>query len=349
MLPSIIYHSVLEWEFIFQRPQQLLREMGRRGWRVVFVEPRRARQMGETKATGTVEAAPNVFVCREAGEAAALGGPAPVLWVAYPPFVRLLRRYRPRLVIYDAVDLPAGEFATWAPYVPELLAAADIVFAASPELAHRNAEKHPNVHLLPNGADYEHFARAVTEELPAPEDVRDIRRPLVGFCGTLAGWLDWELLTGTAALLPDYSFVFIGPPLLGKKAGELPRRSNMHYLGHRQYSELPAYFACFAAALLPFRVNPVTRSSDPVKVYEYLAAGLPVVATPLPAVGRFPGVRTAQTPAEFARQLRQAVEGDSPAARAARRKSVRRETWETRAAAAQAALTAALSQKSNKT
>jgi len=341
LLPTIIYHSVLEWGFIFQRPQQLLRELGKLGYRVVFIEPRQARQLAGRRQTGTVEAAPNVFVCRNSGQASRLTGEKPILWTAYPPFAGQLPKCRPGLVVYDALDLPAGEFAAWAPYVPRLRKLADIIFAVSPELQRQNARHHGNVNLLPNGVDYDHFARAAGNDLPVPPDLPGGGQPLVGFSGTLAEWLNWGLVKQIARLLPKYSFVFIGPPLLGKDSEALPRRQNIHYLGHRDYAVLPAYFAQFAALILPFKLNAVTQASDPVKLYEYLASGKPVVATPLPATGRFPDVLTAVTPAEFARQLRRAVEQDDPAARERRMQSVAGHTWAARAAAAHAVLDAA--------
>jgi hypothetical protein len=153
--------------------------------------------------------------------------------------------------------------------------------------------------LLRHGVDFEHFASAWKTDLPIPYELADIPKPLVGFFGLVHHWIDVDLISRVAAMRPGYSFVLIGDCKVD--VSNLRRLPNVHLLGRRDYSALPAYCARFDAAILPFMQSAMTVSINPVKMYEYLAAGLPVVSTPLPESSRFPtAIHIARTPLEFA-------------------------------------------------
>jgi glycosyltransferase involved in cell wall biosynthesis len=185
----------------------------------------------------------------------------------------------------------------------------------------------PNTILVPHGVDYDHFSRAVKEDLPAPPDIASIPRPRLGFFGLIRDWVDLDLLAEVARRRRDWQIV-----LLGDSTVDLtPYRSipNMHFLGRKPYADLPAYCRQFDVGLIPFKINELTRAVNPIKLREYLAAGLPVVSTPLPEVELYgPSVNVAKGPEAFARGVSDGLNGQAGASRrAARMEAMRGEGW----------------------
>jgi glycosyltransferase involved in cell wall biosynthesis len=162
----------------------------------------------------------------------------------------------------------------------------------------------PDALYLPNAVDYGHFANL-------PERARDPKlaglregRPVAGYYGALAKWFDDEMLDETAGRRPDWSFLLVGPMYEGGLRGARSlRRPNVIWTGPRDYRILPGYAAWFDAALIPFRVNKITRATSPLKLYEYFAAGRPVVSTALPECEAFPEVRIVRDSTEFSDAL----------------------------------------------
>jgi len=195
----------------------------------------------------------------------------------------------------------------------ELMSRADLVFTGGRSLYEAKREKHHSVHCFPSSIDVNHFARAldVSEE---PEDQELISHPRIGFCGVIDERADLELLRSVAEMRPDWHFVMIGPVV---KIGEdeLPRLANIHYLGGKQYDELPDYIAGWDVAMMPFALNESTRFISPTKTPEYLAAGRPVVSTPIRDVVRPYGenglVHIASTPEQFVSAVEKAMSEDS--------------------------------------
>lgn len=180
----------------------------------------------------------------------------------------------------------------------KLLHCSDLVIATSKPLWEAKKELRPDAEFVPHGVDYDHFAAAWRESLAAPVDLQGIRRPIFGFFGLIQHWFDVELLAGVARLRPEYAFVLIGDCKIEPGKLKLP---NVHLLGRRDYSLLPAYSAAFSVGLLPFVRNAMTHCINPIKLSEYLAAGLPVVSTSLPASRDFGGaVAIADTAEDFA-------------------------------------------------
>ena len=206
-----------------------------------------------------------------------------VLWLYTPSAVPFIDRLQPDLVVYDVMDdLTAFAFAPpqLRAQEQELFARADLVFAGGPSLYEARKSRHPDIHLFPSGVEAEHFARALDADLPLPPDVRDLGRPIIGYFGVLDERLDLDLLAGAAAARPEWAWVLIGP-VLKIEERSLPRRPNLHYLGRRDYADLPAYLKAFDVAMLPFARNEATRSISPTKTLEYMAAHRPIVSTPI--------------------------------------------------------------------
>ncbi len=209
-----------------------------------------------------------------------------------------------------------------------LLAAADLVVTTSEPLHVTKRVRRRDALLVPHGVDYDHFAAAWRDPPSRPRDLDAIGVPIFGFFGLIHHWIDRALIAGVARLRPQYAFVLIGD--CKSDVAELRELSNVYLLGRRSYESLPAYCAAFSAGLLPFVRNAMTRSINPIKMMEYLAAGLPVVSTPLPASERFLGpISIASTAEEFARACDAALRTEN-ADRARISHTVRDLTWESR-------------------
>lgn len=212
--------------------------------------------------------------------------PEPLLWV-YGPHVAPWIRDLPRSgLVYHCVDRWSAFQEYDAAYMDaceaEICREADLVLASAEDLAERCRQYRSEVHYVPHGVEHAHFAAAL-EPGPLPPDLASIPAPRVGFFGLLHEWVDLDLIGSLADRLP-YSFVLIGAS--NQDLTGLLARSNVHHLGRKPYAELPGYCRGFAAAIVPFRISELTLSVNPIKLREYAAAGLPVVASDLPEIRR---------------------------------------------------------------
>lgn len=182
--------------------------------------------------------------------------------------------------------------------------------------------------LIRNAAEIDHFARAHTPGAK-PADIASLKKPIVGFYGFLADWLDWRLIERVVREGSEFDWVFIGPSIRNLSA--LEKLPNFHALGRKPYEELPNYLGHFSCAHIPFGRTELTKYVNPVKLYEYLAAGVPVVATPLPELQAFEDVcALAETPDEYLEAVRYEVFSYSAERRAERLARVAGETWDAR-------------------
>jgi glycosyltransferase involved in cell wall biosynthesis len=281
----------------------------------------------------------NGFLLRRAVRKAArrLGIEHPILWGYVPQALTLVAALQPSCVVYHCVDdigaharIDADAFAR----AEKLFAArADLVIASSPPLAERMRELADNVRLMPNVADTELFATAL-EDGPIDPSMDALPRPRIVFVGAISAVkVDLELLGELAELRPEWSIVLVGPVGLGDPGTDVSRlaaKANVQLLGHREPSKLPALLRGADAALIPYRVNRLTASIFPIKVYEYLAAGLPIVSTPLPSLASVEGISFAATAAETAAALDELLASDSEDRRRARSRSAAGHSWQAR-------------------
>jgi UDP-galactopyranose mutase len=208
-------------------------------------------------------------------------------WYYTPMALSFTEHLVPEFVVYDCMDeLSAFKFAP--PELKEreqqLFAKADIVFTGGYSIYESKKDKHPNIHPFPSSIDKEHFERARTFEKD-PVDQCDIPHPRFGFAGVIDERLDIDLITNVAQQRPGWHFVMIGPVVKIDPAS-LPKLPNIHYLGGKDYKQLPEYIAGWDIALIPFALNESTKFISPTKTPEYLAAGKPVISTPIRDVVR---------------------------------------------------------------
>jgi UDP-galactopyranose mutase len=330
--PDLICWSHLRWDFVYQRPQHLLTraaadrrvfffeepvfngsmrlEVRERDAGVKVITPHLPSGLHSDVATRAVlkEMLHRFFIENRISEY--------VFWYYTPMALEFTRQFSPVATVFDCMDeLSAFQGAPQQLLEREkdLLKLADVVFTGGYSLYEAKRHRHSSVYAFPSSIDRAHFnqARAQRED---PADQKEIPHPRLGFFGVIDERFDVQLIDEAAAARPDWQFVMIGP-VVKIHPSSLPQRANIHYLGGKDYRELPAYIAGWDVALLPFAQNESTRFISPTKTPEYLAAGKPVVSTPIQDVVRPYGemelVQIASNTDEFIAAIERALSPDA--------------------------------------
>ncbi|HEX8446076.1 MAG TPA: UDP-galactopyranose mutase [Sphingomonas sp.] len=304
---TLICFSHLRWAFVTQRPQHLMTRFAR-GNRVLFweepqhedgaTEPSLRRdQHADTGVTVLTPILPPATPASDAvlqslldGFLAGEAADRVVRWYYTPMMLPFSDHVPADCVVYDCMD----ELSGFRGAPPELLQLeqrlfeqADLVFTGGHSLYEAKQDRHRNIHPFPSSVDVAHFA-AARRDGATPADQAALPRPRFGFYGVVDERMDLDLLATLADARPDWSIVIVGP-VVKISADDLPRRANLHYLGGKSYAELPDYLRGWDVALMPFAINEATRFISPTKTPEYLAAGCPVVSTPIVDVIRHYG------------------------------------------------------------
>jgi glycosyltransferase involved in cell wall biosynthesis len=309
----IIVHCHLRWDGVWQRPQQFLSRLSQRH-RVLFVEGPNLRESDEAPTCELlpVSAYPNVTVlrtffpssrfhdgqwvdserCRLLQEA--LRGPLagkfdrPVQWF-YDPMAAPahISKFHERAVVYDCMD-ELSQFKFAPPEIitreRELLAKADVVFAGGRRMCQSKSRFNPNCHFYGCGVDVKHFSQARAAQTEVPQDIQFGEGTFVlGYFGVVDERLDYELIGKLAEANPHWHVAIIGPACKVDPS-HFPQHPNLHWLGRREYAQLPAYTKGFDVCLMPFAMNEATEYINPTKALEYMATGRPIVSTPVPDV-----------------------------------------------------------------
>lgn len=260
--------------------------------------------------------------------------------VVSPVWAPWLRELRFRAVVYDCIDdlavhIPRKELAPlYRRWEDELVDGASMAVVSATGLGEDLRARRPDlpVATVQNGVDTEWF-RLQARLLARPADLPPPGRPLVGFVGALYDWIDWELIGGVARRLPDIDFVLVGPHGRGRGSGldgGGAGAPNLHFIGARPYAQVPAYVQAFDACWVPFKRDRVGRMANPVKIYEYLALGKPVVSSPVADVESFEGlVATGETAEDHAALLKNALR--EPVDERKRVELAGRSSWKVRA------------------
>ena len=262
-----------------------------------------------------------------------LGFQEPITLTFVPNSVDVAGTLGERLVVYYCVDeysqFTGADRAAVLELERRLMEKANLVVVSASRLYDSKRASNPNTVLITHGVDVDHFRAACLETTTVPADVATLPGPVIGFYGLIEDWVDLEAIRHMAAARPEWSFLMIGEVKTDTSA--VRKLPNVHFLGRRPYQSLPGYCKKFDIAVLPFVVNQLTLASNPLKLREYLAAGLPVVATPLPEVQKLGDlVHTATTPEEFLQQCEALLANDrrGPDLRVSRRMDA--ESWDSK-------------------
>jgi len=303
----IIFAPSLPWETsMFQRPQQLARFLARNSALVFYMQP------GRSWPPVFNEVEERLFVCQTPSDVFHLLPNAFVYTVTWN--IPLLAYFQSPRVIYDYLDDIStfqGEQTRLQRDHGDYLIKADLVLTTSQKLYQEAIKLRNDCILCENGADVEHFAKAEQPSI-VPDDLKKLvanGKPIIGYHGALAHWFDYELLKEVARRCDDVEFVLIGidHDQSVEQSGIL-EQPNIHWLGSKPYKELPKFIAYFKAGIIPFKINEITNATSPIKLFEYMAAGKPVIASPMAEASRYPSVLIADTPEKWARKIDEALE-----------------------------------------
>jgi GT2 family glycosyltransferase/glycosyltransferase involved in cell wall biosynthesis len=355
---DIVRLPIIDWTFRFQRPQQLMREMAREGHRIFYVRNRfqdlspeiqleslEERVHGVTLPGPTdlsvytdrignellgifVRAFDEMRLCEGIHQAAVI-----VDLPFWEPLAQELRRRFGWKLVYDCMDEHAG-FSTNTDEMLEhedsLLRSSDLVITTARVLTEKAKEANDSVLVLPNAGEFEHFARAERHEF-----FDTLSGPVVGYYGAISDWFDDAMIVDAARARPGWNFVLIGSTD-AHDVSALEALPNVHLLGEKPYRELPRWLHGFDVACIPFKDNELTRATNPVKFFEYLSSGKPVVSVPLyelePYEGQFYPAKDGES---FVSAVEQALADSSPSEGLESRIECRREigrqnTWQAR-------------------
>jgi glycosyltransferase involved in cell wall biosynthesis len=211
----------------------------------------------------------------------------------------------------DELDVFPGEPETLKRVHDEMIRSADLVVATADKLYEDIHTVRQDVILCPNAVDNVFIRRILDSTSEPPEELRDLvaqKKIIIGYYGALAKWFDYELLEQAAVNRPEYEFILIGPDYDGSiLTSGIMDKTNIQWLGTKPYIELPSYLKYFDVAIIPFKLNEITHSTSPLKLFEYMAAGKPVVTTAMHECKRYSEVLIAHDEAEFAVKLDEAL------------------------------------------
>lgn len=362
--------SAGDWEGIQHRPHHFMRRSAKAGWTVLYLEPPATiispiknihmtkRWRNWSKGLRHIEdkiyvlAPPPTLpfgnkyrfinkinqrlISRTIKKALkALSGEKVDLYTFLPNVIDMLQSFNFNKIIYDCVDDHTsftGLISANTVYQmeKELMTRADVSFATAERLLEDRKGWSDNIHLIPNGAEYEHFAKS-GELSGVPEDIKDLSQPIIGFIGGVGDWIDISLITSVARNLPEMNFVLIGPILTD--VNSLKALNNVLLLGTKDYKDLPDYIRHFSTCLMPFKINKLTESVNPIKMFEYFSAGKPIVSTPLKEVIKYSEyIEIASNTDEMVEAIKKSIQSEERAEEKvlARQKIGRENSWDAR-------------------
>jgi glycosyltransferase involved in cell wall biosynthesis len=342
----IINFAAVDWDFIWQRHQQLMSRFAEKN-KVIYIEPsysllalRKKREFrkfirsfkGVTDINENLKIVTlpplvpfenNFYWVRKINFLITkrlikklvknISAQPPILWLTFPWFLDFIGQFDEKLVCYDCVDdhvalaAPSGREKV-RKLEEKVFQKADLVFATAQTLFKRASDFNPNSYLVPNAADFAHFYGVLKERNDTPQELKDIKHPIMGFYGGICDWVDLELIEGIAKLHSEWSFVFIGV-----KAVDLSKfnRANLYFMNSIPYDRLPHYAKYFDVCLVPFKLVKRIESVNSIKIYEYLSLGRPVVSTGFleaKKIGELDLIYIAKDAAEFECFLKTALE-----------------------------------------
>jgi hypothetical protein len=302
----IIFLPTLDWHDHVQRPHHLARAFAKAGWTVFFITD----NLSKDRVKGIDKISENLFLCSNIRLLKNLQNPwIQIGWTANVFFLGFFKSYR---LIYEYIDkLDVFQFygQRMIDKHHQLLAQADMVIASASILYTEVVAHRPDAVLIPNGVFPGDFQ--VPEDAPCPEEMASLvasKKPIIGYYGVFARWIDYELMIYCAGKMPDFHFVYLGFDLDDtRSAYDWSPYPNLRFIGKKPYHELPFYSRHFDAAFIPFLVNELTNAVSPVKLFEFMATRLPVVSTSIAECTKYDAVLVFHTFDEAIATLKKAV------------------------------------------
>lgn len=308
--PVVYLPTWAQWGVMQQRPQYLVGAFAKAGHDTWFVDPREPRE----RVVDGVRIVPSL---------ASVPGEHVILYVHFAPLRELFDHFTDPAIVYDIFDdlsifepdeghLPPG--LRVAAHHGAVVERADLVIASHPLLVERHHHEAPDILLVENGVEVGRF----TTPSERPADFPTGPGPVVGYHGMHSYWFDFDLLADLARLRPSWTFALVGPvdPRAESASEAVADLPNVHLLGERPSDVIASYVQAFDVGIIPWRIDRMVEAVSPLKMYEFFAAGVPVVSVPIPAAVEHPVVRTANTAVGFAEQIEVALAGRATAAAA---------------------------------
>ena len=272
-----------------------------------------------------------------------LGFAEPILWLSRPNMVNLIGRFNEKLTIYHVVD----EYLSYThvqhniearqeqqALEQQMLEKTDLVIVVSEKLLQAKRPSNPHTYLVPNGVDYQAYTQALDSQEPLPPDIAQLPKPIIGYSGLVGARLDLDLLHHLATLHPEWSIALVGAindRHCAAGLNKLRQKKNIHFLGRKEIHQVPYYVKGFDVCLVPYTLNERAQNSSPLKLYDYMATGKPIVTTNFAAAGQFEDViRIANSKKEFTRCIEEILSGENNGLCSKRRRIAAQNTWEDR-------------------
>jgi hypothetical protein len=265
----------------------------------------------------------------------------PIIWISRPSFFDLAKKLNKKIIIYHVVD----EYSTYSDIGAKkkkriqkqefkILEKVDVIITVSKNLYESKSAINKNTYLVQNAVDYLSFAKALNSEKQTPNDIFYLPRPIIGYSGLIANKLDFNLLKYMSDAYPNWSITMVGiinAKYCGSEIKLLKQSKNIHFLGLKEIEEIPYYVNAFDVCIAPYKVNEHSKNMDPLKIYDYLATGKPVVTTNFPTAYLFKDViKIAKTKEEFIKHVRDSLYEDNNNLMRERQKIAKKNTWDTR-------------------
>jgi hypothetical protein len=311
---TFIYTPTIDYEFMQQRPQRLMEQFARAGHQVYYINVNQS-----NLPPRIVE--PNLTVLYSYDQIHSMPKYYPVvLWMSWAKTHDWIEKINPHIAVYDCLD----DFADWREFEKIIVNKVDLVTTTAEKLYDKMTKVHDEVIMVKNACEYEKFNNV--NEAKDPKDwPMGFSNPVIGYVGALGHWVDSELII---KLAQKNKVVLIGPEFGMKKISH----PNIAQLGMKDYKTLPGYIKNMDVLIIPFLLNDITNATNPIKMYEYLATGKPVVTTALPEALLYKEVYTSKNDNEFIHLTEKALKGyfNSPELVSARKKIAMNNSWKNR-------------------
>lgn len=351
---DVICLPIIDWFFRFQRPQQILTQFAKNGSRVFYINPTflknsyvpfQLKEIQKNIFDISIIADPSLNIYKDSidesnlktmiGSLRALrkeAGIIEAICIVQLPFWQPLSKWIKNnfgwKIIYDCMDEHVGFSTNKETMISheELLASeCDLLITTARSLYKKMRNYNDRCILVPNAVDFCHFSF-----LPPNDLLKEIRRPIIGYYGAISEWFDNDLIEHLATNKQEWSFVFIGHTF-GSNISKLEKMPNVYFLGEKSYSDLPKFLYWFDICIIPFKLNKLTKATNPVKFYEYISSGKKVVATELPELLPYAKyLYIAKDKNDFLQKIEMALKEDDPNLVSDRIQLAKENTWEER-------------------